>query len=54
MIQNSDLREETNSKVRGIIVSHNFDRRLVNATTEVLHIKLKKYTMQFNFEEING
>jgi|GEM_PF-724235 len=50
----ADLKEETDSEVRGIIVAHNFDRRLVNAVRETPQVRLKKYAIQFTFDEVNG
>lgn len=48
----ADIREETESPVRGIIVAHEFDRRLQNAVRETPQIKLKKYSVQFAFENV--
>jgi hypothetical protein len=48
----ADLRGGTESPVRGIIVAHDFDRRLQNAVTMVPEVQLKKYSIQFAFEDV--
>lgn len=48
----ADIGEEINTEVRGIIVAHDFDRRLQRAVTLVPQVQLKRYSIQFTFENV--
>ena len=41
-------------QVRGIIIADEFDKRLIYASSEVPNLFLKKYKVNFTFEDIQN
>jgi hypothetical protein len=42
--------EEENRKVRGILVAHEFDKRVISAARAVPNLSLMRYSIEFQFE----
>lgn len=39
-------------EVRGVIIADEFDSRLIAAASEISHVSLKKYRVNFTFEDV--
>jgi len=48
----SDVEEEFNTEVKGVIVAHEFSEKLVKASKRVNGVKLVKYKVAFEFEHL--
>ncbi len=47
-----DIKEETNTEVRGILIADEFDKKVTSAAKVISNVALKKYSFQFKFEDI--
>ena len=40
-------------EVRGVIIADEFDKRLIAAASEIPHVSLKRYKVNFTFEDVD-